>query len=137
MHTGLGISSPFTSSVQPYGFSPFGVQGTWLSQQSSLPYGQQQITQWLQILPQQLQQVQQLSYVQQQLLQQLLQVVPAQLQQLQQAIHYIPQQVLQIVAQQQFGGGLNQLTQPQQFGVPFPQISPYGSPFAGSPGQVM
>jgi len=90
--------------------------------------------------PQQLQQLQQLAYAQQQQLQQLLQIVPAQLQQIQQLIQLVPHQVhqavLHIVAQQQFGGGFGGHL-PQGLGGPFQTATPFATPFAGAPGQVM
>jgi hypothetical protein len=126
--TTFGIGSPtnYPQSPTALGFSPYGNQGfgIQLGQQPYAPfiqqpyaqpfssqvigsYGigtlqpQQQILQWLQVVPQQLQQLQ---FQQQQLLiqlQQLLQVVPVQLQQLQQLIQVVTQQVQQFPQQSQ------------------------------------
>jgi len=68
----------------------------------------QQVTQLLQIVPQQLQQVQLLQQQQLALLQQLLSIVPSQLQQLQQLIQVVPHQIQQLQQPYQpFGAGLS------------------------------
>jgi hypothetical protein len=119
------------------GLSPYGILGQGInpiglpSIAGQTAYGihpQQQVSQLLQILPQQLQQIQQLQYLQQQQLQQLIQLVPAQLVQL--------QQLIQIVAQQ-----LQQTQQPlgQVAGSGF-AMTPWGitpQPFGPQPAQVM
>jgi hypothetical protein len=85
----------------------------------------QQVTQLLQIVPQQLQQVQILQQQQLALLQQLLSIVPQQLQQL---IQVVPQQVNQLQQPYQpFGAGLSG---PLGFGL-VPQA------FGGQSGHVM
>lgn len=120
----FGLGTPFTNPVSPFGtggLSP-GVQGLggnpFAGPQlfgqpfanipgSSMQQPLQQITQLLQIVPQQLQQLQQLAYVQQQQLQQLqqlVQVIPAQLAQLHQLIQFVPQQLQQL--QHPFSQGL-------------------------------
>jgi hypothetical protein len=88
----------------------------------------QQVTQLLQIVPQQLQQVQLLQQQQLALLQQLLSIVPPQLQQLQQLIQVVPQQVNQLQQPYQpFGAGLSG---PLGFGLVPPA-------FGGQSGHVM
>ena|SRR5438876_2881139 len=122
--TAFGIGNPnvYAQQPSPFGLSPmigqgigaqpFGLQPQLYGQQlSNLPFGitpqsaqtvLQQITQWLQLVPQQLQQLQRLEALQQQQLlqiQQLLQLVPQQLQQLQQLIQVLPHQVQQLQQQ--------------------------------------
>ncbi len=85
---GIGTPTTYPISPAPWGLSPY---GAYAGQGAALqPW--QQITQLLQIVPQQLQQVQALQQQQLLYLQQLLQIVPAQLQQLQQLIQSLPQQ---------------------------------------------
>ena len=111
---GQTLSSPLIGG----GIGPYGL-GT--SAWSPL----QQITQLLQIVPQQLQQVQLLQQQQLLHLQQLLQWVPAQLQQLQQLIQVLPHQVQQLQQQAQPA-----ISAPLAFGV-IPQ------PFTGQASHVM
>jgi len=86
----------------PWGFTPY--IGAGFGGQTSA----QQVTQLLQIVPQQLQQVQLLQQQHLALLQQLLSIVPSQLQQLQQLIQVVPQQVTQLQQPYQpFGAGLS------------------------------
>ena len=142
---GTGTPTIYAVPPNPWSFSPYGGQGfgpqTFLPQ----PYAQtlpnpavgsgygitmpllQQISQLLQIVPQQLQQLQVLQHQQLLYLQQLLQIVPAQLQHL---IHVIPNQGQQLQQQpwQPFGAGVSG---PLGVGV-------VAQPFAGqATGQVM
>ena len=89
--TGFGIGTPaiYPMAQNPWGFAPY--IGAGFGGQTSA----QQVTQLLQIVPQQLQQVQVLQQQQFALLQQLLSIVPPQLQQLQQLIQVVPHQVQQ------------------------------------------
>lgn len=120
------------AGLSPYGILGQGINPTGVpSLAGQTAYGmhpQQQVSQLLQILPQQLQQIQQLQYVQQQQLQQLIQFVPAQLVQL--------QQLIQIVAQQ-----LQQTQQPLgQLAGSGLAVTPWGitpQPFGSQPAQVM
>jgi hypothetical protein len=89
---------------------------------------QQQISQLLQVVPQQLQQLQAIQQQQSWQLQLLLQIVPAQLQQLQQLIQLVPQQLQQIQQGQPFGSAISS---PLGFGLA-PHV--FG---AQTPGQVM
>jgi|SRR5262245_30248664 len=110
----FGVATPtfLPQSGISWGFSPYAGQ-PFGSQSSLQHYGQsflnqpgfggstqpqQQILQFLQIVPQQLQQLQQ----QLAQIQPFLQAVPAQLQQLQQMIQVIPQQI-QLLQQQPYG----------------------------------
>src|SRR5262245_21999260 len=135
----FGVATPtfLPQSAISWGFSPYAGQpfGT---QSSPQHYGQsflnqpgfglgatqpqQQILQFLQIVPQQLQQLQQ----QLAQIQPLLQVVPAQLQQLQQMIQFIPQQI-QLLQQQPYGPA---------FSAP-PSLGLAPQAFAGAGGYLM
>src|SRR4030095_6270505 len=100
--TGFGIGTPaiYPMAQNPWGFTPY--IGAGFGGQTSA----QQVTQLLQIVPQQLQQVQLLQQQHLALLQQLLSIVPSQLQQLQQLIQVVPQQVQQLQQRYQpFCGG--------------------------------
>jgi hypothetical protein len=122
--TGFGIGTPaiYPMAQNPWALSPN--IGAGFGGQSSA----QQVTQLLQIVPQQLQQVQILQQQQLALLQQLLSIVPSQLQQLQQLIQVVPQQVNQLQQPYQpFGAGLSG---PLGFGLA-PQA------FGGQSGHVM
>jgi|SRR6478672_7386640 hypothetical protein len=102
--TGFGIGTPAINPMaqNPWGFAPY--IGAGFGGQTST----QQITQLLQIVPQQLQQVQALQQQQFALLQQLLSIVPSQLQQLQQLIQVVPHQVQQLQQPYQpFGAGIS------------------------------
>jgi len=102
--TGFGIGTPaiYPMAQNPWGFAPY--IGAGFGGQTSA----QQVTQLLQIVPQQLQQVQLLQQQHLALLQQLLSIVPSQLQQLQQLIQVVPQQVTQLQQPYQpFGAGLS------------------------------
>ncbi len=122
--TGFGIGTP---AINPMAQNPWGLApniGAGFGGQTSA----QQVTQLLQIVPQQLQQVQILQQQQLALLQQLLSIVPQQLQQLQQLIQVVPQQVNQLQQPYQpFGAGLSG---PLGFGLA-PQA------FGGQTGHVM
>ena len=149
MHTAIGVSSPITWPFQtnPTSLAPYAIPSLGAYPSAAYPYGSQQSTaQWLQALPQQIQQLQQLAYVQQQQLQQVLQIVPAQLQQLQQQIQLVPhqvQQLLQLVAQQQFGGGAQGVLGAgighgtQGLGMPFQTVAPFPPTYAAASGHVM
>jgi hypothetical protein len=120
---GIGTPTTYPISPAPWGLSPYGgyaVQAAGLQ-----PW--QQITQLVQIVPQQLQQIHALQQQQLLYLQQLLQIVPAQLQQLQQQVQ---QQLIQSLPQQ--GQPVSQtLSGPFGFGL-VPQA------FGGQvPGHVM
>jgi len=122
--TGFGIGTPaiYPMAQNPWGFAPY--IGAGFGGQTST----QQITQLLQIVPQQLQQVQALQQQQFALLQQLLSIVPSQLQQLQQLIQVVPHQINQLQQPyQSFGAGLSG---PLGFGL-VPQA------FGGPSGHVM
>ena len=132
---GFGAPTIYPMPQNLWGFSPYTAQGQGLGTQASAqqPYGigtpppLQQITQLLQVVPQQLQQVQLLQQQQLSHLQQLLQLLPAQLQQLQQLIQVLPQQVQQLQQPwQPFGAGISS---PLGFGL-------VPNAFAG-PSQVM
>jgi hypothetical protein len=102
--TGFGIGTPaiYPMTQNPWAFSPY--IGAGFGGQSSA----QQVTQLLQIVPQQLQQVQLLQQQQFALLQQLLSIVPSQLQQLQQLIQVVPHQIQQLQQPYQpFGAGIS------------------------------
>jgi len=102
--TGFGIGTPaiYPMAQNPWGFAPY--IGAGFGGQTSA----QQVTQLLQIVPQQLQQVQLLQQQHLALLQQLLSIVPSQLQQLQQLIQVVPHQVQQLQQPYQpFGAGLS------------------------------
>jgi len=121
-----GITSPIAPvHNNPWGASPYGLQGTNVSphawqQGYSQPFTNaltnpassiaqyggpplHQVFQLLQVIPQQLQQLQQLVFTQQQQLQQVqqfLQIIPGQLVQLQQLIQPVSQQLQQLSASQ-------------------------------------
>ena len=102
--TGFGIGTPaiYPMAQNPWGPVPY--IGAGFGGQTSA----QQVTQLLQIVPQQLQQVQALQQQQFALLQQLLSIVPSQLQQLQQLIQVVPHQIQQLQQPYQpFGAGLS------------------------------
>jgi hypothetical protein len=102
--TGFGIGTPaiFPMALNPWGSAPY--IGAGFGGQTSA----QQVTQLLQIVPQQLQQVQLLQQQHLALLQQLLSIVPSQLQQLQQLIQVVPHQIQQLQQPYQpFGTGLS------------------------------
>jgi hypothetical protein len=132
--TAFGIGAPtiYPMPQNLWGFSPYTAQGLGAQALGQQPYGigtppMQQITQLLQIVPQQLQQMQLLQQQQLLHLQQLLQLLPAQLQQLQQLIQLLPQQVQQLQQSwQPFGAGIST---PLGFGL-------VPNAFAG-PNQVM
>jgi len=107
---GTGQAFGAYPTAQPYSSFPtvpFGGYG--LANTPGWGQSPQQLTQWLQIVPQQLQQLQQLANVEQQQLQQILQLLPLHLQQLQQLVQLLPhvahdlQQVL--VSQSPLGVG--------------------------------
>jgi len=141
--TPFGFGAPFTTATAPqapWAFSPYGIQGQGIVPQGlqsfagQSPYFQhplqQQIYQWLQIVPQQLQALQQLEYQQQQQLQQLAQIVPVQLAQLQQLIQVVLQQF------QQTQQPLGQVAGLGSYGV----AAPWGVTsqlFGNQPAQIM
>jgi hypothetical protein len=112
--TAFGIGTPTLYPVgqllqQPYAFAPTAFTGTGygIGSYGAAVAAPQQISQLLQIVPQQLQQVQILQQQQLVLLQQLLQLLPAQLQQLQQLIQFAPSLLQQLQQHQPFGAALS------------------------------
>jgi len=85
-YTGLGPSTLQQPLLQTIGAPPIGAGF------GAVSPVQQQIQQWLQVVPQYLHQVQQLQYQQLQQIQQLLQIIPAHLQQVQHLVQSIGQQ---------------------------------------------
>ena len=109
------MAGNFPVSIAAWG-SPYGPQG--INAYPSTPL--QPVTQFLQIVPQQLQQ-----------LQQLVQVIPQQLYQLQQIVQLLSQQIQQQLLAQQSGIGFASAS-------PFQPISQIGSSvFTSQPGHLM
>jgi hypothetical protein len=122
---GIGMPATLPVSQNPWSVSPFAAQGYGgsygIGPFSGTVPSLQQLTQLLQIVPQQLQQLQVLQQQQLVQLQQLLQLLPAQLQQLQQLIQVVPHQIQQL--QQQWQPLTSGVAGPFGFGL-VPQAFP-------------